>query len=98
MKDVAEFGFKQRPPSVPAAAACQMYALKSAPVCAQAYQQPLGGGLGAAFGAASQAPAPLAGRPKSDAFDPLAPIDVDKLNSAFIHRHQAALLGAHLRA
>jgi hypothetical protein len=75
-----------------------MYALKSAPVCAQAYQQPLGGGLGAAFGAASQAPAPLAGRPKSDAFDPLAPIDVDKLNSAFIHRHQAALLGAHLRA
>lgn len=33
-----------------------------------------------------------------DSFDPLAPIDVDKLNAAFISRHQAALLGSHLRA
>ena len=64
---------------------------------AQAYQQPSAGALGA-FAAASQAPAPLPGKPKPEGFDPLGPVDVDKLNSAFIHRHQSALLGAHLRA
>lgn len=32
------------------------------------------------------------------AFDPLSPSDVEKLNAAFISRHQAALLGSHLRA
>ncbi|CAK0784061.1 hypothetical protein CVIRNUC_007264 [Coccomyxa viridis] len=30
--------------------------------------------------------------------DPLSPSDVEKLNAAFITRHQAALLGSHLRA
>ncbi len=36
--------------------------------------------------------------PKDQVFDTLAPIDVEKLNAAFINRHQAALLGSHLRA
>ena len=31
-------------------------------------------------------------------FDPLAPVDVDKLNAAFMQRHQPALLGTFLRA
>jgi len=75
---------------------CQASVEKGASL-AQAYQQPIGGALGAAFAAATQAPAPLLGKPKEMGFDPLAPVDVDKLNSAFIHRHQAALLGAHLR-
>ncbi|CAL5226079.1 g8894 [Coccomyxa viridis] len=32
------------------------------------------------------------------AFEPLSPSDVEKLNAAFVTRHQAALLGSHLRA
>ena len=31
-------------------------------------------------------------------FEPLSPSDVEKLNAAFATRHQAALLGSHLRA
>lgn len=53
----------------------------------------LGGLPGATFGAGLGLPTA-----SKDAFDPLAPIDVDKLNAAFISRHQAALLGSHLRA
>ena len=30
-------------------------------------------------------------------FDPLGPFDVDALNAAYIQKHQAALLGSHLR-
>lgn len=53
----------------------------------------LGGLPGAGFGAAG-----LGLPSKNSAFGPLAPIDVEKLNAAFISRHQAALLGSHLRA
>ena len=35
---------------------------------------------------------------KPEIFDPLEPIDVDKLNAAFINRHQGTLLGSHLHA
>lgn len=30
-------------------------------------------------------------------FDPLGPFDVEALNAAYIQKHQAALLGSHLR-
>ncbi|EIE18010.1 hypothetical protein COCSUDRAFT_31894 [Coccomyxa subellipsoidea C-169] len=53
----------------------------------------LGGLPGAGFGAGG-----MGLSSKENAFDPLAPIDVEKLNAAFISRHQAALLGSHLRA
>jgi hypothetical protein len=61
----------------------------------------LGSLPGASFGSTqamlgSQLPTSLGS--KDSGFDPLAPIDVDKLNAAFISRHQAALLGSHLRA
>ncbi len=31
-------------------------------------------------------------------FDPLAPLDLDRMNSDFMHKHQAQLVGAHLHA
>lgn len=33
----------------------------------------------------------------SGLFDPLGPFDVDALSAAYIQKHQAALLGSHLR-
>ena len=49
------------------------------------------------FGSTNSASTSLS-LPKDHVFDPLAPLDVEKLNAAFINRHQAALLGSHLRA
>ncbi|KAK9828082.1 hypothetical protein WJX81_001458 [Elliptochloris bilobata] len=95
--DAGAYGFAGTAPPAADPYAAYYAAIAADPAAYQAYQQPAAGGMGA-FAAASQAPAPVPGKPKPEGYDPLAPIDVDKLNSAFIHRHQAALLGAHLRA
>eukprot|EP00891_Asterochloris_glomerata_P007277 jgi/Astpho2/7277/Aster-01583 len=35
---------------------------------------------------------------RAQLFDPLAPLDLDRMNSDFMHKHQAQLVGAHLHA
>ena len=64
----------------------------------QAIGQPLSSLPVQSFGSTNSASTSLSLPSKDQVFDPLAPIDVDKLNAAFINRHQAALLGSHLRA
>ena len=69
----------------------------------QAYQQgqygtaSLGGGNPLGLGAAPGAPAaPAAALVKPELLDPLAAIDIDKLNAAFVQRHLGTLLGSHM--
>ena len=68
--------------------------------CLQAYPSaaagPAANGLGAYGGAASSAASAHAA-PKVELRDPLASIDVRKLNEAYIQQRQAALLGSFLR-
>ena len=68
--------------------------------CSQGIGQP---GVADSFPLGNPSPAlPNGGTPYQGklgaAFDPLSPSDVEKLNAAFVTRHQAALLGSHLRA
>lgn len=65
----------------------------------QAYGQVLG-----ASAAGIPAAGTIAAQPKTNGlvkinglFDPLGPLDVDAMNAAYIQKHQAALLGSHLR-
>jgi hypothetical protein len=71
-----------------------------APLCSQAYPGTAFGSISqtGTAGAAGQGAAAVMGGAGVAQFDPLAPVDVDKLNGAFMQRHQPALLGTFLRA
>jgi hypothetical protein len=63
--------------------------------CPQGYQQMLP--AAAAVSAAAALPTKAISAKTNGLFDPLGPLDVDALNAAYIQKHQAALLGSHLR-
>lgn len=64
----------------------------------QGYQQMLGASAGIPAAASIAAQPKTNGLAKlSGLFDPLGPFDVDAMNAAYIQKHQAALLGSHLR-
>ncbi|KAK9813166.1 hypothetical protein WJX72_010040 [[Myrmecia] bisecta] len=81
---------------------------QSSPSPLQAYQQQAGttaalGGYGAIGQNPNSASLALASAAatataKPSLYDPLAAIDIDRMNAAFIQKHQAHLLGSHLRA
>ena len=68
----------------------------------QAYQQQAlaaaGQGAGSLFGGSGSLQQQLAAaqQQKPEAVDPLASLDIEKLNAAYMQRNQAALLGSHL--
>lgn len=82
-------------PPVAGAAPAASYG-SSGSLAALAAQQPAAAAAAAAAGAA---PPTLNGKAPADGLaDPLGPANVDKMNAAFVSKHQPALLGTHLFA
>ena len=65
--------------------------------CPQGYQQMLPAAAAVSAAAAAALPTKAISAKTNGLFDPLGPLDVDALNAAYIQKHQAALLGSHLR-
>jgi hypothetical protein len=63
----------------------------------QGYQQMLPAAAAVSAAAAAALPTKAISAKTNGLFDPLGPLDVDALNAAYIQKHQAALLGSHLR-
>ena len=63
----------------------------------QNYQQMLGVAANAAAGTIAAQPKTAGLAKLNGLFDPLGPFDVGAMNAAYIQKHQAALLGSHLR-
>lgn len=63
----------------------------------QGYQQMLAPAAAVSAAAALPAKANGISAKSNGLFDPLGHFDVDALNAAYIQKHQAALLGSHLR-